>query len=105
MFEILGAIRHKPGMYLGRPSLLALRYWLVGYKMGRTHAGAMPFPDETEFDGFDGFVCDKYRWHDSGGWAAKIAYHYRDDATAFEEFFKLLDEYRANRVHSKQHAV
>ena len=95
MFEVLDAIREKPGMYLGHQSLMALRYWIAGFHSGRTSTGAAQLPDETEFAGFDSFVCEKYRWHDSGGWAAKIAYHHRNDAEAFDEFFKLLDEYRA----------
>jgi hypothetical protein len=94
-FGLLTAIRERPGMYIGQKSLRDFRAWLVGYRFARMQAGVPPLPDEVEFEGFDAFVCDKYRWHDVGGWAAKIAYYYRDDALAWDEFFKLVDEFRA----------
>jgi hypothetical protein len=94
-FGLLAAIRERPGMYIGRKSLRDFYAWLNGYQFARMQTGVPPLADEAEFDGFDAFVCGKYRWHDVGGWAAKIAYYYRDDADALDEFFKLLDEFRA----------
>jgi hypothetical protein len=96
-FGLLEAIRQRPGMYIGRKSLRDFRAWLDGFQFGRVQAGVEPLPDEAEFEGFDAFVCNKYRWHDVGGWAAKIAYYHRDDADAFDEFFRLLDEFRESR--------
>lgn len=94
-FELLAVIRERPALCLGRKSLQAFRAWLHGYTFARLQAGLPPLPDDGEFDGFHAFVCDKYRWHDVGGWAAKIAYYYRDDDRALDEFFKLVDEYRS----------
>jgi hypothetical protein len=94
-FELLASIRQRPGMYIGRQSLQGLEAWLMGYHFARLQAELPPLPDEAEFDGFDEFVCDRYHWHDVGGWAAHIAYHHRDDHNAFHEFFQLLDEFRA----------
>lgn len=94
-FGLLDVIRERPGMYLGRKSVELLQVLLLGIKLGRAQVGLPPLPDHDEWHRFDDFVCDKYRWHDVGGWAAKIAYYYRDDARALEEFFKLVDEFRA----------
>ena len=94
-FGLLEAIRERPAMYIGRKSLRDFKAWLDGYWCARMQAGVPPLADEDEFEGFDSFVCDKFRWHDTGGWAAKIAYYERDDASALDEFFKLLDEFRA----------
>ncbi len=96
-YELLDAIRRRPPMYLGRKSLHDLHMWLAGYRMGRMLAGLAPSDEEREFDAFDAFVQDKYDWHDVGGWAAKIAYYHREDASALDEFFKLLDEFREAR--------
>ena len=93
-FDLLADIRARPCLYLGRKSLLVFRSWLEGYRFGSSRPGLPPLPDESEFDGFDAFVCDKYRWHDVGGWASKIAYYHRDDALALDEFFNLVDEFR-----------
>jgi hypothetical protein len=87
-------------VYIGRKSLQVFSAWLEGYRFARTQAGLPPLPDKGEFDGFDAFVCAKYRWHDVGGWAAKIAYFYRDDTVALDQFFVLLDEYRAGGRHA-----
>jgi hypothetical protein len=97
LFGLLDAIRERPGMYIGRKSLRDFWVWLWGYRFARLHMKVAPLPDESEFERFDFFVCEKYRWHDVGGWAAKIAYYHRDDADAFDEFFKLLDEFRATK--------
>jgi hypothetical protein len=96
-FGLLDSIRERPGMYIGRKSLRDFYAWLGGYRFARMQAGLARSTDEDEFEGFDAFVCEKYRWHDVGGWAAKIAYFHRDDAEALDEFFKLLDEFRASR--------
>jgi hypothetical protein len=94
-YGLLEAIRHRPGTYLGRKSLRDFYAWLGGCRFGRMQCGLPPLQDEVEFEQFDFFVCEKYRWHDTGGWAAKIAYYHRDDAEALDEFFRLLGEFRA----------
>jgi hypothetical protein len=96
-FGLLAAIRERPGIYIGQKSLRDLFAWLCGFRFARMMAKLPPLPDEGEFEEFDAFVCDEFRWHDVGGWAAKIAYYYRDDADAFDQFFVLLDKYRAGR--------
>jgi hypothetical protein len=96
-FGLLAAVRERPGMYIGRKSLRDFYTWLGGLRFARMQAKLPPLAGQDEFDGFDAFVCNKYRWHDVGGWAAKIAYYYRDDADALDQFFVLLDEYRAGR--------
>jgi len=55
---------------------------------------AQPLPDEDVFAGFNRFLCEKFDRHDTVGWAAQIAYYTHDDGDAFDEFFRLLDEYR-----------
>lgn len=96
-YELLDAVRRRPAMYLGRKSLHDLYVWLAGYGIGRMQAGLAPSDEEREFGEFDAFVQDKYDWHDVGGWAAKIAYYHREDASALDEFYKLLDEFRETK--------
>ena len=80
-------------MYLGHKSLAVLWSWLHGYDYAKLELRVARSAKE-EFRALDAFVCEKYRWHDVGGWAAKIAYHHGDDADAFDKFFKLLDEFQ-----------
>lgn len=99
-YELLEAIRKRPSMYLGHKSLAAFASWYEGYRYAKLESHGADSPEMAEFQAFDEFVCNKYDWHDVGGWSAKIAYYNRDDAAALDEFFKLLDEFRASR---KQH--
>jgi hypothetical protein len=96
-YGLLDAIREWPVMFLGRKSLQVFDSWLLGYRYAKREIQRALSADEEEFRDFDDFVCQKYRWHDSGGWAAKIAYHHRDDAAALDAFFKLLDEFRESK--------
>jgi hypothetical protein len=94
-YGLLAMIREQPRMLLGQKSLRVLDAWLHGYRYAKMEAGSPLSAEEDEFRQFDAFVCEKYRWLDTGGWVAKVAYCHRDDADAFDEFFKLLDEFRA----------
>jgi hypothetical protein len=96
-YGLLNAIRNRPSLYLGRKSLKDLHSWLGGYGYARFQSGRECTADEQEFADFDEFVCRKYDWFDVGGWSAKIAYYNRDDAMAFDEFFKLLDQFRESK--------
>jgi hypothetical protein len=96
-YALLDEIRKRPGLYLGQKSFQNLAPWLQGYFVGKEQAGAFVTEEELEFRDFDDFVQEKYDWHDVGGWAAKIQYHHRDDASAFEEFFRLLDEFKVQK--------
>jgi hypothetical protein len=104
-FGLLAAIRERPDMYIGRKSLQDLRTWLAGYRFARMQNNLPPLPDDGEFDGFDAFICNKYRWHDVRGWAAKIAYNYHDDALALDEFFRLLDEFLSTKEPKTQRST
>ncbi|MEP7342039.1 MAG: hypothetical protein ABI977_30185 [Acidobacteriota bacterium] len=97
-YKLMDAIRQRPGLYLGRNSILAFDAWLQGYWYAQGEFGIPLTEEEIEFRGFDDFIRQKYDWDDEGGWAAKIQYYYRDDARALDEFFKLLDEFRESKT-------
>ena len=96
--DSLDQVRRRPAMYLGRKSLRDLASWLHGYRHALFAHGLLADGMEDWFHSFDEFVQDRYDWHDVGGWAGKIAYRYWDDDAAFDEFFRLLDEFRAARA-------
>lgn len=96
-YELLEAIRLRPAMCLGRKSLHDFNGWVAGYRIGKAHSGASTSTEEQELREFDEFIQEKCRWHDVGGWAAKIAYYHRDDSAALDEFFKLFDEFQESK--------
>jgi hypothetical protein len=58
--EILGAIRKRPGMYLGRSSITRLEMVLRGCSFARREAGVPPTEPEKEFAGFESWIQEKY---------------------------------------------
>jgi hypothetical protein len=96
-YELLAAVRERPALYLGHNSVVALAAFLNGYHQAKLEQKIPPSAEETEFRGFDQFVCGQYECHDTGGWAAKIGYYYRSDQASLDEFFRLLDAFRARR--------
>jgi hypothetical protein len=81
-------------MYLGYKSIHALRSWLDGYWYAKQEAGIPYTADEERFAGLHDFVSKKYSWHDTGAWNLKIAHFHGDEASAFDEFFRILQEFR-----------
>ena len=98
--EVLESLRLRPGMYIGRPSVQNLHMWLQGVICG------INFNKDFDFDidlfEFDKFVQDQYDWHDTGGWAGKISYYHRNDNESLEEFFKLYDKFREEKMENRE---
>ena len=102
--EWLDSIRRNPFMYFGRKSLSDLTVWRLGYSLARDDAKLKPSEEEAELgDEFDAFVSKKYRLpHESRNWQAKIVYMVWTDENAFDEFFRLLDEFREGKRKARE---
>jgi len=89
--ELLRRIREQPSMYLGKPSVTALRHFNCGYAMRGQDCGL--FPPGL---GFCWHVADKYglgHAMDVPHMALEVCNG--DEEAAFDKFFELLDEYLA----------
>ncbi len=90
ILSLLAAIRRRPGMYIGKPSLIRLGAYLDGYEHAAQDLAGKE-PDSTLMD-----FCD---WiHARAGstrysWEETILQESKDDADAQERFWKLLDEF------------
>lgn len=95
LFEILGKIKARPGMYIGKPSVNDLFMFLVGYKTARRELGIESTEEEIEFyDEFHNFVERRYKLRTSNSWAKIIMLYCHDEKDGFERFFNLLDEFK-----------
>ena len=95
LFEILGKIKARPGMYIGKPSVSDLFMFLVGYKTARRELGIESTEEEIDFyQKFHDFVERRYKVRTSNSWAKIIMLYCHDEKDGFERFFNLLDEFK-----------
>ena len=95
LFTILEKIKAKPGMYIGRSSVSDLFMFLVGYKTARKELGIELTEEEADFyENFHGFVEKRYKLHTSNSWGKIIMLYCHSEKDGFENFFKLLDEFK-----------
>ncbi|MEH2176034.1 hypothetical protein [Nostoc sp.] len=91
--EILGAIKKRPGMYLGTSSITRLDMCLRGYSLARREVGVPPTEPEKEFEGFQLWVQEKYGINSGQSWSKIILFYSVDEHEALQKFFELFEEY------------
>ena len=95
IFGLLEKIRQKPGLYIGRASVTALRYFLVGYIFARQEMGILPAESESDFyREFQPWLQRYFHLQTTRGWEKILLFKYTDEATAFHQFFELLEIFR-----------
>jgi len=94
LFELLEKISNKPGLYIGRPSVTALRHFLVGYKFARQEMGILPTELELDFyQEFQPWLQRHFRIQTTNSWDSILLFKYIDEPTAFANFFQLLETF------------
>ncbi|MEH2221733.1 hypothetical protein [Nostoc sp.] len=91
--EILGAIKKRPGMYLGASLITELDMRLRGYSLARREVGVAPTEPESEFEGFQSWIEDKYGINSGQSWSKIILFYSVDEHEALQKFFELFEEY------------
>lgn len=95
IFGLLEKINQKPGLYLGKPSVTALRHFLVGYKFARQEMGIAPNEIELDFyHEFQPWLQRYFQIKTSNPWDNILLFKYVDEETAFFRFFQLLEAFR-----------
>ena len=94
IYDMLEAIRKKPGMCIGEPSIARLDSFICGYGAGLGRSG-FALRDTRNFHRFNDWIARRLNFADStSGWSRMIRHKSRSDADAFEQFFVLLDEFK-----------
>ncbi|MUH00867.1 hypothetical protein F7734_54810 [Scytonema sp. UIC 10036] len=95
LYEILEKIRVRPGMYIGRASVTVLFDFLVGYKTARRELGIELTNEDADFcEHFHEFVERKHHLRTSNSWAKIIMLYCHHEKDGFDNFYKLLDEFK-----------
>jgi len=94
IYDMLDAIRKKPGLYVATPSINRLAAFLGGYTGGLGRVG-FALRDEADFYRFHGWVARRLGFGEStSGWCNMIRDRSTSEEDAFYRFFALLDEFR-----------
>lgn len=96
--EIVKKIKHKPSVYLGKPSISGLQAFLSGYKVAQYQLG-LPLQQENPLDGFQDWIQKKFNIDSSQSWANIILFFYQDERDALDIFFQLFEEFGQSKVH------
>ena len=96
--DILKKIKHKPSVYLGKPSISCLQAFLSGYNVAQYQLG-LPLQQENPLDGFQDWIQKKFNIDSSQSWANIILFFSQDERDALDIFFQLFEEFCQNKVH------
>ncbi|WP_017303312.1 hypothetical protein [Spirulina subsalsa] len=97
LYDLLERIKKRPGMYLGRVSLIRLKMLLLGYSMSREELGLELTQQEKQFSQFQNWIQEKYNVNSSEGWENIILSQVNDERLAFELFFELFEQFSLAR--------
>ncbi|WJV50951.1 barstar family protein [Streptomyces flavofungini] len=96
VYDVLEQIRLRPGAWLPGGSLQHLQSLLAGYRLAlAVHAGSEPFAFWPEED-FTDWLRGHYGTESSLTWAAEIERRTPAGSTPVDEFFRLLDAFKAD---------
>lgn len=97
-FNLLQRIKERPGMYLGKRSIIRLRMLLDGYGMARMELGLPRTEQESKFDRFQEWIQAKFNITSSQGWDSIILFYSVDERDAFEKFLICINNLLAGRL-------
>ena len=86
IFEIIDEIERRPGMYVQRGSIIALRAFIDGWLFAKQMAGG----DDAQRDilrDFQRWISGELGIETSQHWASIILFFSHDDMEAYETFF------------------
>ena len=94
LYELFKLIKKRPGMFLGHISIKNLYIFLQGYYFARRDLKVVATEQDTEFNGFQDWIQEKYDVKTCHSWASIILLNSEDDKATFWKFFDLLEEYK-----------
>lgn len=93
VFELLANIKQRPSMFIPNLQLSQLETYLHGFESGLAAAGQCDWKSAFSRE-FSAFVEKRCGWSMCSGWAFGIREETPTDASAWQVFFELVDEFR-----------
>ncbi|HEY3992781.1 MAG TPA: hypothetical protein VGM01_07845 [Ktedonobacteraceae bacterium] len=104
IYEMLAHMKKRPEMYMSRPSITALSYYVHGFELAVSLHNILSTEDEREFQRFKQWVAREYSGANLGWWGQLLLFiscqeqlESENDSSleekAFTHFFALLEQY------------
>jgi len=92
--KLLSDMKNRPGVYFGKKSLDRLSTFLSGYICCVSERDG----EIGEYlPGFQEFISERYNIRSTHHWSEIIQFYCSTEEEAFDEFYKLLDEFSTDR--------
>ncbi|MGG0823595.1 hypothetical protein ABE099_11995 [Paenibacillus turicensis] len=92
LYDLLKKIKHRPGMYIGKKSIINLKVFLDGVLYAVYYMNEQN--ESTHFlQGFQEWIQIQYDISSSHHWSSILNFFSSDEAEAFDLFYKRLDEF------------
>jgi hypothetical protein len=93
LYDLLGKIKQRSSLYLGKRSLSHLHVFLDGYTFARRQFGIPVTEQETKFQEFQEWIEHRFNQADTQSWSRIIIFYAEDEADALKRFFDLFEEF------------
>ena len=93
LYDLLGKIKKRSSLYLGKQSLSHLHVFLDGYTFARRQLGIPLTAEEKKFEDFQEWIENRFNQADTQSWSRIILFYSEDEADALKRFFDLFEEF------------
>ena len=93
LYDLLGKIKQRPSLYLGKRSLSHLHVFLDGYTFSRRQIGIPITEQEKDFEEFQEWIEHRFNQADTQSWSRIILFYSEDEADALKRFFELFEDF------------
>ncbi|MFB2974495.1 hypothetical protein ACE1CD_36675 [Aerosakkonema sp. BLCC-F183] len=93
LYDLLGKIKQRPSLYLGKRSLSHLHVFLDGYTFARRQIGIPITAQEKDFEKFQEWIEHRFKQANTQSWSRIILFYSEDEADAMKRFFELFEEF------------
>jgi hypothetical protein len=93
LYDLLGKIKKRSSLYLGKQSLSHLHVFLDGYTFARRQLGIPLTEEEKKFEDFQEWIEIRFNQADTQSWSRIILFYSEDESDALKRFFDLFEEF------------
>jgi hypothetical protein len=98
-FRLLQEVKNNPVIYIDKPSITCLDFFIAGYLNQLSDLGLTP--EGYPMEGFDKWMQERAKTNTTPSWAVIILFLCRTERNAFYKFFELFEKFIEQKDDSK----